>query len=231
MKVGADPTKTIHTACGWSAAAHDGFVCPCTKTFGVHDHDPNSGPGSDQCWGPKGKAIANPCTDPFDGNGRRYIAHEAGSWVRDPIEYHPDDCSGCLTYNRLRRVQEALDRVNSPKTIAEEEAEELCPHQSGGYACQYLKGHYGGCVMGREAPYDYKRRQINLDRSTVDALDKHLLTVYAGTGVGRSEWIRDAIKAENAIVALLEWWDTLQEDSPATYAAHRLRTALGKEPK
>jgi hypothetical protein len=119
-----------------------------------------------------------------------------------------------------------------------EEAEELCPHQSGGYACQWLKGHYGGCVLGREAPYDYERRTIHIDRATVEELDRHLTTVYAGTGIGRSKWIRDAIKAENALIALAnelesygnslnpysdEGWDRVEAMRDA---GEMLRTAL-----
>lgn len=46
---------------------------------------------------------------------------------------------------------------------------------------------------------DPYRVTILIEESAQQALDEHLRTVYGGN-VSRSQWIRDAIKAENALL-------------------------------
>jgi hypothetical protein len=52
------------------------------------------------------------------------------------------------------RVAVAI-RERSLKIYNGEEGQDskiLCPANYGGYYCQWVAGHYGGCVLGREHP-------------------------------------------------------------------------------
>jgi hypothetical protein len=62
-----------------------------------------------------------------------------------------------LRESRIRRrtIVASAIRKRSLKIYNGEEGQDmkiLCPANYGGYYCQWVAGHYGGCVLGREHP-------------------------------------------------------------------------------